>query len=92
MKRFINTKAAALRYKAYEDLAPKIIAKGKGEIAEKIIQKAKEFDVPVFQNEILVDSLLKIKSEEIPPELYKAVAEVFVWFYKLENEVKLSKG
>jgi flagellar biosynthesis protein len=92
MKKYTNTKAVALKYKAYEDMAPKIIAKGKGEIAKKIIQKAKEFDIPLFQNEVLVDSLLKVQNEEIPPELYSAVAEVFVWLYKLEDEVKLSKG
>jgi len=92
MKKYTNTKAVALKYKAYEDMAPKIIAKGKGEIAKKIIQKAKEFDIPLFQNEVLVDSLLKVQNEEIPPKLYSAVAEVFVWLYKLEDKVKFSKG
>jgi flagellar biosynthesis protein len=90
MRKSTNIKAVALKYKAYEDLAPKIVAKGKGELAKKIIQKAKEFDIPLFQNEILVDSLLKVNSEEIPPELYKAVSEVFVWLYKLEEKAKLS--
>ena len=83
-------KAVAMKYKVYEDNVPKVVAKGSGEIAQKIIQKAKEFDIPLFQNEILVDSLLKVNSEEIPPELYKAVAEVFVWLYKLEEKAKLS--
>ena len=92
MKKSTNIKAVALKYKAYEDLAPKIIAKGKGEIAKKIIQKAKEFDVPLFQNELLVDSLLKINSDEIPPQLYEAVAEVFVWLYNLEKKATLSGG
>ncbi|EDM23329.1 flagellar biosynthesis protein FlhB [Caminibacter mediatlanticus TB-2] len=92
MKKYTNIKAAALRYKAYEDLAPKVIAKGKGEIAEKIIQKAKEFDIPLFQNEELVDSLLKIDNDTIPPELYKAVVEVFIWLYKMEEKIKLSDG
>ena len=90
MKKSTNIKAVALKYKAYEDLAPRIVAKGKGDIAKKIIQKAKEFDIPLFQNEILVDSLLKVNSEEIPPGLYKAVAEVFVWLYRLEEKAKLS--
>ncbi len=91
MKKYINIKAAALKYKAYEDLAPKVIAKGKGEIAQKIIQKAKEFDIPLFQNEALVDSLLNLKNDTIPPELYSAIVEVFVWLYKMEDNIKMSK-
>jgi len=91
MKKFMNTKAVALKYKAYEDNAPKIVAKGKGEIAMKILQKAKEFDIPVFQNELLVENLLKIENEEIPPKLYEAVAEVFVWLYNIEKRAQLSR-
>ena len=92
MKKFTNIKAVALKYKAYEDLAPKVIAKGKGELAKKIIEKAKEFDVPLFQNETLADMLLNVEvGEEIPPQMYNAVVEVFVWFYKLEEKAQLSK-
>ena len=91
MKKFINTKAVALKYKAYEENAPKVIAKGKGEIAKKIIEKAKKFDVPLFQNEELADMLLNVEvGEEIPPKMYEAVVEVFVWLYKLEERAKLS--
>jgi flagellar biosynthesis protein len=91
MKKFSNIKAAALKYKAYEDNAPKIIAKGRGEVALKIIEKAKEFDIPLFQNELLVDSLLKVQSEEIPPKLYESVAKVFAWLASLEQKAQLSK-
>jgi len=92
MKKFTNTKAVALKYKAYEENAPKVIAKGKGEIAKKIIEKAKKFDVPLFQNEELANMLLNVEEgEEIPPKMYKAVVEVFVWLYKLEDKAKLSK-
>ena len=91
MKKSTNTKAVALKYKAYEDLAPKVIAKGKGELAEKIIEKAREFDVPLFQNEELVNMLLNVEvGEEIPPKMYEAVVEVFVWLYKLEEKAQLS--
>jgi len=91
MKKFTNTKAVALKYKAYEENAPKVIAKGKGEIAKKIIEKAKKFDVPLFQNEELADMLLNVEvDKEIPPKMYKAVVEVFVWLYKLEDKAKLS--
>ena len=92
MKKFINTKAAALKYKAYEDMAPKVVAKGRGELAERIIQKAKEFDVPLFQNEELADMLLNVEvGEEVPPKLYDAVVEVFIWLYKLEEKAELSR-
>ena len=92
MKKFTNTKAVALKYKAYEDLAPKVIAKGKGEIAKKIIEKAKKFDVPIFQNETLADMLLKVDvNEEVPPKMYDAVVEVFIWLYKLEEKAEMSK-
>ena len=92
MKKFTNTKAVALKYKAYEDMAPKVIAKGKGEIAKKIIEKAREFDVPLFQNEELASMLLNVEiNEEIPKEMYEAVVEVFIWLYKLEEKAQLSK-
>ena len=84
-------KAVALKYDREQSGAPKVIAKGKGTIAEKILQKAQEFDVPVFQNEALATSLLSLDvDEQIPPNLYKAVAEVFVWLMKSEQEAQLS--
>ncbi|NPA87361.1 MAG: flagellar biosynthesis protein FlhB [Epsilonproteobacteria bacterium] len=92
MKKSTNIKAVALKYKAYEDSAPKVLAKGQGEIAKKIIEKAKEFDVPLFQNEALADMLLNVEvGEEVPPNMYKAVVEVFVWLYNLEEKAQLSK-
>ena len=92
MKKFTNTKAVALKYKAYEDLAPKVIAKGKGEIAKKIIEKAKKYDVPLFQNEEMANMLLNVDvGEEIPAKIYESVVEVFIWLYKLEEKAQLSK-
>jgi flagellar biosynthesis protein len=92
MKKFTNTKAVALKHKAYEENATKVIAKGSGEIAKKIIQKAKEFDVPLFQNEELANMLLNVEvGEEIPPKMYEAAVEVFIWLYKLEERAQLSK-
>jgi len=84
-------KAVALKYDQDQSGAPKVIAKGKGAIAEKILQKAQEFEVPVFQNEALATSLLSLDvDEQIPPNLYKAVAEVFVWLMKSEQQAQLS--
>ncbi len=87
----ITPKAVALKYDEESDRIPTVVAKGKGEIAQKIIQKASEFGVPLFKNDALADSLLNINiDEQIPPQLYKAVVEVFVWLSK--NEQKLSNN
>lgn len=84
-----SQKAAALQYNASQDAAPKLLAKGKGLLAQKIIQKAKEFDIPLFANEALVNSLLDMEIEsEIPAELYQMVAELFAWLAKQEKELE----
>lgn len=83
-------KAAALSYNTEINSAPKVVAQGKGEFAQRIIEKAKEFDVPLFANEALVNSLVDLDlNREIAPELYQAVAEVFIWLTK--NETKASR-
>ena len=71
--------AVALQYNPDED-APKIVATGKGLIAERIIEKAKEANVPVHEDEKLAGTLSKLEiGDMIPPELYEAVAEVLVF-------------
>lgn len=83
-------KAAALSYDE-KDAAPRIIASGKGLIAENIIKAAEKNKVPVFQNSELVDSLLKFQlGSEIPPELYVVVAEVLA-FISYVDKVKGDK-
>ncbi|WP_456380866.1 EscU/YscU/HrcU family type III secretion system export apparatus switch protein [Hydrogenimonas sp.] len=87
----LTPKAAALRYRRHEDNAPKIVAAGRGEIALKIVEKAKAFDIPLFRNETLTDALLNQEIDsEIDPQLFQAVAEVFVWLMKAEESVQLS--
>lgn len=87
------TKAAALAYNKETDKAPKVVAKGQGFLAEKIIQKAKEHNIPLFQNKLLVDSLIKAELDtEIPSSLYQAVVEVFVWLHESEQKAQLSKN
>lgn len=62
------------------DQAPKIIATGKGTIAERIIEKAKENDVPLYKDDKLPATLSKLKiGDMIPPELYEVVAEILVF-------------
>ena len=67
---------------AYEpgDVAPKILATGKGEVAERIIETAKENDVPFYQDHKLAETLSKLEiGDAIPPELYDVVAEILVF-------------
>lgn len=85
-------KAVALAYDVLNDNAPRVVAKGRNEIALRIIAKAQEFGVPMFANPLLVQSLLDVPLDSsIPPELYNAVVEVFVWLLKCEQSAQLSK-
>lgn len=83
--------AIALEYDP-NDEAPKVIATGKGIVAEKIIEKAKEADVPVHQDSKLADTLSRLEiGEMIPPELYEVVAEILLFvdnMDKIKNKLK----
>ncbi len=88
----MDKKVVALKYEENGNSAPKVVAQGKGKVAESIMQKAKEFDIPIFQNKALAESLLNLNlDEQIPPNLYKAVAEVFVWLMKSEKKAQMSR-
>ena len=77
--RSLEKTAVAIAYEPGES-APKILATGKGEVAEKIIEKAKENDVPLYKDNKLADTLSKLKiGDAIPPELYEVVAEILVF-------------
>ncbi|MDD2906317.1 MAG: EscU/YscU/HrcU family type III secretion system export apparatus switch protein [Sulfurimonas sp.] len=85
----MSDKAAALKYDKERGSAPTVVASGKGELAKRIIQKAEEFDVPIFANEALVNSLIDLEIDaQIPSELYQSVVEVFVWLLKNEKKFK----
>ncbi len=78
--------AAALSYKQ-GFYAPVVVAKGKGIMAEAIIACAKEAGVFVHESPELVTLLMQVDLDEhIPPELYRAVAELLVWLYKMEGK------
>ncbi|MFW5985009.1 MAG: EscU/YscU/HrcU family type III secretion system export apparatus switch protein [Halanaerobiaceae bacterium] len=80
-------KAAALKYDHNNDRAPKIVAKGEGQLAEKIIKKAAEEDIPLRENKDIIDVLLKLNiGEEIPRELYQVIAEILSFIYQLEEK------
>ncbi|WP_457601355.1 EscU/YscU/HrcU family type III secretion system export apparatus switch protein [Hydrogenivirga sp.] len=73
-------KAVALRYRADRDRAPVVVAKGVGELAERIIDLARREGVPILEDRNLIEALLRIEVfEEIPPVLYEAVAKVLVF-------------
>lgn len=78
-------KAAAL---AYDHIgAPRVVAKGDGFLAQKIIAFAQEKGIPVQRNESLIDALMQIElGKEIPPELYQAVAEVLALIYRIDRQ------
>jgi len=80
-------KAAALKYDSSKGGAPKVIAKGQGLTAQKIIEIAKENNLPIKKDEDLVELLSKVElDKEVPEQMYKAVAEVFSFIYKMTNK------
>lgn len=83
--------AVALRYRQDEDAAPVVLAKGQDELAARIVAKGEEAKVPVIENVPLARALYAQAEvdQEIPPDLYAAVAEVLVYVYKLENKLAL---
>jgi len=79
--------AVALKYNQGIDKAPRVTAKGKGYIAEKIIALAKANDIPVKEDPDLVHLLSELDlHEEIPPELYMVVAELLAFVYRMNKE------
>lgn len=86
-KKEITKQVAALKYTQGTNKAPEIVALGSGEIAEKIIEKAKENDIPLYKNDELVSTLNQFKiGDEIPPELYEVVAEILVFVSNIDKK------
>lgn len=83
--------AVALEYNP-EDDAPRVIASGRGILAEKIIEKAQEHDVPIHRDDKLANTLSRLDiGEMIPPELYEVVAEILIFvdsMDKLKSKIK----
>ena len=77
--------AIALEYDP-DEAAPKVIASGRGALAERIIEKAKESDVPVHRDDKLADTLSRLEiGDMIPPELYEVVAEILVFVDSMDK-------
>ena len=84
--------AVALAY-VTSDVAPRVVAKGRGVLAEQIISKAREHGVYVHESPELVSLLMQVDLDQhIPPQLYVAVAELLAWLYRLEDEQLVVDG
>jgi flagellar biosynthesis protein len=82
----IRQKAVAVQYNP-DELAPKILAKGAGLIAEKILERAQNSEVTVHKDAALVEDLTRMElGEYIPPDLYEAVAQILVFISNLDKE------
>ena len=84
-KRKVNKTAVALEYDPTDE-APKILASGKGFLAEKIIEKAKEAEIPLHKDERLAKTLSKLEiGDYIPKELYQVVAEILLFVDRMDK-------
>ena len=82
----LRKKAIALAYKEGYN-APKVIAKGQGEIAEKIVETGQEEGIAIYEDEKLIENLMNLDLyEEVPPELYEAISEIILFVYSLDKE------
>lgn len=84
--------AAALRYDPLTEGAPRLIAHGRGTTADKILELAKEMNIPVRQDPTLLQILGAIDvGSEIPPDLYGVIAEVLAWAYHTDKAAGTDK-
>jgi flagellar biosynthesis protein len=80
--------AIALTYQNANSNAPKVVAKGAGFMADRIVATAKQNSVPIYQNKTLASMLMAVELDrEIPPELYQAVAEVLAYIYYVDKKM-----
>lgn len=86
-----NKKAVAINYRP-GDRSPKVVAKGQGFVADKIIQKAQDSNVAIYEDKQLAEDLNKIDiGSNIPPELYEIVAQVLVFVSDLDRMEELKR-
>lgn len=91
-KNIKDKKAVAIKYNS-QMVAPKVVAKGQGYVADKIVENAKEANVAIYQNKALVDELEKIDlGLNIPPYLYEVVAQVLVFVSDLDKREEYRKN
>jgi flagellar biosynthesis protein len=84
--------AAALRYRRETDAAPRVTASGRGAVAEKILAVAREAGIPIREDASLVEVLARLDiGSEVPPELYRVVAEVLAFVYRMDQRWKAAQ-
>lgn len=82
--------AIALTYEVGAS-APRVVAKGRGVIAQRIIEEAKAHNIFVHESKELVALLMQVNlDDQIPPALYAAIAEILAWLYRLENGIEIN--
>ncbi|MGN7478545.1 EscU/YscU/HrcU family type III secretion system export apparatus switch protein [Solibacillus silvestris] len=90
-KKYVRKEAIALSYDPQKSNGPTVVAKGKGKIAENILEQATMHDVPIYEDPNLVELLGQLDlNTSIPEELYQAVAEVFAFIYHLDEKHRLT--
>jgi flagellar biosynthesis protein len=81
-------KAAVLKYKHQIDRAPQLVAKGKGMVADRILEMARKHRIPIQSDPALVEVLSQLDiDQEIPPDLYRAVAQVLAYVYRVSKKL-----
>lgn len=86
-------RAVALRYRESVDSAPRVVAKGGGRLAERILELAREYGIPLHEDQDLVDLLSVLDLDtEIPPRLYRALAEVLAHVYRVNRNLAGERG
>ncbi|MEK4228716.1 EscU/YscU/HrcU family type III secretion system export apparatus switch protein [Solibacillus sp. FSL H8-0538] len=86
-KKYVRKEAIALSYNPTKSNGPTVVAKGKGKIADTILEQAALHDVPVYEDPNLMQLLGQLDlNASIPEELYQAVAEVFAFIYRLDEQ------
>lgn len=86
-------RAAALRYDYPTDRAPRVVARGEGHVAERILALAREHGIPIREDRELVDVLARLDLDsEIPPELYQAIAEILAFLARAGRPAHPSGG
>ncbi len=81
--------ALSLHFNQQKDQAPKVTAKGKGLMAERIIELAREHKIPIKEDPDLVEVLSQVDvNQEVPPTVYRVVAELLAWVYKMNSDFK----
>ncbi|WP_048601324.1 EscU/YscU/HrcU family type III secretion system export apparatus switch protein [Rubeoparvulum massiliense] len=85
-------KAAVIKYDPERDRAPRVVAHGRGLVAERLIEEAAKAELPMTQDPLLVEALLHIDlGSEVPPQLYQVIAEVLLLLQRAQREEEVKQ-